>query len=116
MAGEKKINMIREPQNDGSYRYRRIPWDIVRWGETSGVQPAVMVPSIANEAVGFSVAGTDKLQMTTDMFFDDDLRDDEIKEIYWFDSEVLFNEVFDSVHGYYDTDASQSNEFGYPRS
>ena len=108
----KKILMIKEPHGDGTFRYVRIPWDLMTIGLTSGLSP---VPMPGNFNFVHVAAGTDIIPIVDDMLSDEDLHNDEIEEILWFESEQGFSAMFDNVTAYYKTNLNQSNEMGYPR-
>ena len=111
----KTILMIKEPQRDGTFRYRRIPWDLMNGELVHGLAPAPIHGSEFDDKAVVTV-GTDKIDFVTDMlYFDEDMKNDEINEILYFGSENEFVDKFDHTTGYYKTASGQTDEFGYPR-
>ena len=110
----KTIIFMKEPQNDGTLRYRRIPWDLIHCPSFSGISPAPMHGNFDDPTL--DTAGTDKIKFVDDlMYLDEDIKNEEIDDIVFFDSELEFLSLYEHTFGYYKGDSAQSNEFGYPR-
>ena len=114
MSFQKIMLMSKEPQNDGTFRYYRSPWDIVNYDNIIGALSPVGILSRFNNrsatAVYTSNIESDLLKMQ------DDPDPNEITDIQWFDSEQEVMLLNDNTTMYYETDSDQSNEAGYPRS
>ena len=112
MSFEKTMLMSKEEQNDGTFRYYRIPWDLVSYDEFSGLMPVSILSRFNNRlatTVYTSNIESDLLKMQ------DNPVPNEISAIEYFDSEQEFLDIFDNVTMYYETDSGQSGEAGYPR-
>lgn len=113
MGNVKTIIMCKEPKKDGTFRYFRIPWEMVQYEDTLGISPMPLGESFGSRAVDAAY-----VVPLDDMLFDesDHALDNEIEEILWFDSEKEFLAKFEFVTGQYVGDSNQSAEFGWPRS
>jgi hypothetical protein len=113
---DRTICFVREKPdgNGGRFRFKRIPWDLIAFGNAGFLvspSPVVLNP--------FSEVSTDTSKMEVlDLDSDEDVNDlnDEVVSIMYFESEQDFYSRFDGVFGYYKSDSGQSAEFGYPNS
>ena len=103
----------KEKRDDGRIRIRRIPWDLVGFGNAG----ALISPMPVDMAPLSSVLTTTTVIESHDMLCDEAKNDliDEITDLMYFESEQIFYSKFEGVFGYYQT-TDPSAEFGYPRS
>ena len=116
---QKVMYMVREPQADGTYRYKRIAWDVITINELTGLSAMPASPFPLGEDVLFATAGTDILKINNDMYLDETRHDDndDVVRFEYFDSESQFLEMLcEHTTCYYVGDTTQSIEAGYPRS
>lgn len=113
MEFKRTICFVKTKQRDGTYRLRRIPWDLIA---TDAKHCEFMAaPSPVNI---FDLNGDNSIQ-PIDMMTEDKSYmkiNDEVERIEYFGSENEFYAIFECVFGYYIDGDKVSSQFGYPRS
>jgi len=105
---------VREEANkDGRRRIKRIPWDLISFGDSGFlVSPMPVAPNMYDET-GTATVFSDVLDMDADGAEAGLI--DEVVDLMFFDSETDFYSRFDGTFGYYTENDAEGAEFGYPR-